>query len=98
MNPYSNPIKINCSNVTDILKFSIELKLEIIPELIFPYKNQIFRFSIFNMNICNMIFKIPFNMIISGSSQSEKTTKLVKLLKYIDIMLEAKTKSLPFLQ
>ena len=48
------------------------------------------------VEVFDMTLKTPFNMIISGSSQSGKTTKLVKLLKYKDIMLDATTKQVIF--
>ena len=43
-----------------------------------------------------MTLKTPFNMILSGSSGSGKTTKLVKLLKYRDILLDKTTKKIYF--
>ena len=43
------------------------------------------------VEVYDMTLKTPFNMIISGSSGSGKTTKLVKLLKYKDIMLNSTT-------
>ena len=46
--------------------------------------------------IYNMILQTPFNMIISGSSGSGKTTKLVKHLKYKDIMLDSTTAQVIF--
>ena len=46
--------------------------------------------------IYNMTLQTPFNMIISGSSGSGKTTKLVKLLKYKDIMLDSTTEQVIF--
>ena len=41
--------------------------------------------------IYNMTLKTPFNMIISGASGSGKTTKLLKLLKYKDILFNSST-------
>ena len=46
--------------------------------------------------VYDMTLKTPFNMIISGSSGSGKTTKLVKLLQYKDIMLDSSTSQVLF--
>ena len=48
------------------------------------------------MEIHNMTLKTPFNMIISGASGSGKTRKIVKLLKFRDIMLDKTTKKVYF--
>lgn len=43
------------------------------------------------LEVHDMTLKTPFNMIISGASGSGKTTKLEKLLRYRDILLDATT-------
>ena len=48
------------------------------------------------MEIHNMTLKTPFNMITSGASGSGKTRKIVKLLKFRDIMLDKTTKKVYF--
>ena len=48
------------------------------------------------IEIYNMTLQTPFNIIISGPSGSGKTTKLVKLLKYKDIMLDSTTAQVIF--
>ena len=46
--------------------------------------------------VYDMTLKTPFNMIISGASGSGKTTKLMKILKYKDIILDTTTKKVIF--
>ena len=42
IDPYTNPIQINSDQVIKIVSFANNLKLNIIPKLKFPYKNQFF--------------------------------------------------------
>ena len=42
--------------------------------------------------VYDMTLKTPFNMIISGASGSGKTQKVMKILKYKDIILDTTTK------
>ena len=42
-NPYTNPIQLNSDKVIEIVNFSNNLKLNILPKLNFPYKNYHFK-------------------------------------------------------
>ena len=46
--------------------------------------------------VYDMTLKTPFNMIIAGASGSGKTKKVMKILKYKDIILDTTTKKVIF--